>query len=83
MDRITITDHALERFQQRFGVRCSREGLASVLWSYPIVRLGVDMAEKKPIEDRFTEWRAKIRNENIQAVFRRNAVVTVYPIRGQ
>ncbi|MGB1214799.1 MAG: hypothetical protein ACPG4X_15645 [Pikeienuella sp.] len=80
MDRITITDHALERYSQRFGVKCRHDSLASILWAYPIVRTGVEMAEQKPIEDRFTEWPANIQRENIKAVFRRNAVVTVYPI---
>lgn len=80
MCRIDVTDHAIERFHQRFGIECSKESLASILWAYPIVRTGVEMAEQKPIEDRFTEWSANIQRENIKAVFRRNAVVTVYPI---
>jgi len=45
--------------------------------------MGVEMAEAKPVESEFTEWRAKIRHANMQAVFKRNTVVTLYPIGGR
>ena len=83
MTHLIITDHAMERLQQRFGIDCTPETLEALLWSYPIVRTGVQMAEAKPIEEQFTEWRAKLRRENMVAVFRRNAVVTLYPIGGR
>lgn len=74
--KILISDHALERFHQRFGVKCSRESIAALLWSYPIVRMGLDVSGD-------AEWKATIREENMRVVFRGNSVVTLIKIGGK